>query len=133
MIRIRNHLHFEIDLHITEVEIVSSFIRKNFKFEMTTRLFTLIKSELFKSWWVFLFALLCFICYEQGIKVRDEQYRVLLSRLKKMKKEKLNALALQVELSDQVRSQENNARIEYLLMKELGVAPEGYKKIYFIK
>lgn len=100
---------------------------------MITRLFILIKSQLFASWWVFFFALLCFICYEQGIKIRNEHYRLLSRQLNELKNEKLNALALQAELSAQVQSLEDSRWIEYLLMKELGVVPEGYKKIYFIK
>lgn len=100
---------------------------------MVIQFFAQIKSQLFASWWVFFFALLCFICYEQGIKISNEQYRILSKQLLQLKNEKQNALALQVELSAQVQSQTDNSWIEFLLMKELGVVPEGYKKIYFIE
>lgn len=100
---------------------------------MITQFFTTLKSQLFASWWVFFFALLCFICYEQGIKIRNEQYTVLSKQLHGIKNEKRNALLLQTELLAQVQSQNDSSWIEFLLMKELGVVPEGHKKIYFIK
>ncbi len=106
---------------------------ERYTLDMTTQYFTLLKEQLFSLWWVFFFALLCFICYEQGIKIRNEQYHAFSKQLQELKNETQRALALQTELSAQIQGQNDNEWIELLLMKELGVVPEGYKKIYFIK
>lgn len=100
---------------------------------MAAQFFSTVKDQLFGSWWVFFFALLCFICYEQGIKIRNEQYHAFSKQLQELQSEKQRVLALQAELSAQIQSQNDSEWIEFILMKELGVVPEGHKKIYFVK
>lgn len=100
---------------------------------MIAQLFLTLKGHIYRSWWVFFFALLCFICYEQSIKIRNEQYQALSIQLQELQIEIQLSLLLQTELIAQVHSQTDRAGIEYILMKELGVVPEGHKKIYFIK
>lgn len=98
---------------------------------MATKLFKALKRQLFESWWVILFTLLCFFCYEQGVKMRNIQFQVLSKQLQEFQQEKQNALALQSELNAQIQSQEDTEWIELLLLRELGVVPEGQKKVFF--
>lgn len=96
-----------------------------------TQLLSTIKKQLLNSWWVFFFALLCFICYEQGIKRQNIQFQALKKQLSELQHEKETALSLHTELSAQILSQQDRDWIELTLMKELGVIPEGQKKVFF--
>jgi hypothetical protein len=94
---------------------------------------TSIKRHLIDSWWVFFFALLCFFCYEQGVKVWNVQFKTLSKRLDDLRTDKEVALRLQDELSSQIESQNEVEWIELTLMNKLGLVPEGQKKVYFTK
>ncbi|MBA3237599.1 MAG: hypothetical protein H0T62_04520 [Parachlamydiaceae bacterium] len=96
-----------------------------------TRLLFSAKKQLLNSWWVFFFALLCFICYEQGIKRQNIQFQTLMKQLKELQHEKATAMSLHTELSAQILSQTDLDWIELTLMKELGVVPEGQRKVFF--
>lgn len=100
---------------------------------MVTRLVYTLKQQFFDSWWVYFFALLCFICYEQGGKRRNIQFQTLSKQLQELQQEKQNALVLQTELTAQILSQKDDDWVELLLIRELGVVPEGQKKVYFTK
>lgn len=98
---------------------------------MMTQLLSASKKQLLNSWWVFFFALLCFICYEQGIKRQNIQFQALMKQLRELQHEKEAATSLHTELSAQILSQQDLDWIELTLMKELGVVPEGQRKVFF--
>jgi hypothetical protein len=90
-------------------------------------------SLLSRSWWVILFLLICGILYERKLKERDHLYVQLHEQLKALQQEKVQALQKQRDLQLQINSQNDFAWIELTLMKELGLVPEGQKKIYFYR
>jgi hypothetical protein len=94
-------------------------------------LFFLLKKHLFDSWWVFFFALLCFICYEQGVKAWKTQHKILSFRLNELQNEYEVALRRKTELKEQIQSQNDPEWIELVLMNKLGLVPEGQKKVIF--
>lgn len=98
---------------------------------MAAKFLSSFKVELLKSWWVLFFTLLCFVFYEREVKEWNIQHLALSKQLLELQKDKQQALAQQIELRNQVQSQESPEWIELLLMRELGVVPEGSKKIYF--
>lgn len=85
----------------------------------------------FKYWWVVLFCLLCAIFYEQQRKKIDLEYSKLHQQLVKLQNIKLEKLKVQEDLLLKVNSQSDPNFVELLLMKELGVVPEGQTKIFF--
>ncbi len=89
--------------------------------------------RIFKSWWVILFVLFCFMLYEQGIRQVNGQYKFLKKQLDALENEKEDALAKQNDLLLQINSHSDPAWIELTLMKGLGLVPEGQTKIYFKK
>ncbi|MBA3603439.1 MAG: hypothetical protein H0W50_07315 [Parachlamydiaceae bacterium] len=91
------------------------------------------KKQLLDSWWVLFFALLCFICYEQGIKVWSYQFNSLNAQLHELQSAKTKALLQHDMLLAQVESQNDIDWIELTLMRELGMVPEGQKKVFFTK
>jgi hypothetical protein len=98
---------------------------------MFDRTIKFIEKFIFSFWWVILFILLCFVLLEQGIKERDQEFFKLNEHLKFLQQERETAIALQEDLLLQVNSQSDPAWVELLLMKGLGVVPEGQKKVFF--
>lgn len=98
---------------------------------MTTQLLPPLKKQFIDSWWVFFFALLCFICYEQGVKVWNGQYKILSARLHDLQNENEAALQLKIELTEQIQSHDDPEWVELILMNKLGLIPEGQKKVIF--
>lgn len=92
-----------------------------------------IDEAIFKSWWVILFCLLCYMSLERGqISVRASK-SLLSERLQDLKKEKEHASEMQKKLKLQISSQQDPAWIELILMKNLGLVPDGQTKVYFIE
>jgi hypothetical protein len=86
---------------------------------------------LISSRWVILFALLCYIGYEQSLRTRNDQFLMLSEQLDTLLENKKKALALQNDLKTQVSSQSDPVWVELTLMKGLGLVPEGQTKIFF--
>lgn len=84
-----------------------------------------------KSWWVVLFILTCYMFYEQGLKKRDLDYDKLHLQLVDLQQQKKEALSLREDLILQVNSQSDPAWVELVLMKGLGLIPEGQTKVFF--
>lgn len=84
-----------------------------------------------QSWWVFLFLALSSLFYFRGMEGKEAAYRELRYRLAALEKEKVLASEEQEELKLQIKSQSDPAWIEMVLMKGLGVVPEGQVKVYF--
>jgi len=85
----------------------------------------------FRFWWVALFTLFCYTVLEQGLGKVNTEYSKLNDQLVKIQTEKIKAFAKQEDLLLQVNSQSDPAWVELLLMKGLGVVPEGQIKVLF--
>lgn len=92
---------------------------------------TLIEGFLFKYWWTVLFCLGCLMFYEQGKKKVSLEYDKLHLQLNSLQALKDEQLKIQEKLMLKVNSQSDPDFVELLLMKELGVVPEGYTKVFF--
>lgn len=86
---------------------------------------------LYRSWWVIAFALICLIFYEQGLKKRHADYILLSENLQNLEKKKEVAIAKQIDLQTAINSQSDPAWVELILMKGLGLVPEGQQKVFF--
>lgn len=69
--------------------------------------------------------------YEQGLKKRDLDYDKLHLQLVDLQQQKKEALSLREDLILQVNSQSDPAWVELVLMKGLGLIPEGQTKVFF--
>jgi hypothetical protein len=86
-----------------------------------------------RSWWVFLFFLLSFIGYDQAIKKKNKdisKFKTNLCALENMKQQKKQE---NEELTQMINSQNDPAWIELVLMRDLGVVPDGKLKVHFVK
>lgn len=91
----------------------------------------IVENLLMKGWWVVLFILTCYMFYEQGLKKRDADFNKLQIQLVNLQQQKKEALSLREDLVLQVNSQSDPAWVELVLMKGLGLKPEGQTKVFF--
>lgn len=85
-----------------------------------------------RSWWVVLFILGCYICYEQGLRKREADFVKLQQHFQDLQQEKVLAIRQQENLLMQINSQSDPDWVELTLMKGLGLVPEGQTKVLFI-
>ena len=111
---------------------MAAFNNKN-QLEKKSIIEKLFESLIIRSWWVILFLLISYIGYDQGIKKRKANIYEITCRLQELEKEKKIALAQKEDLLLKINSQSDPAWIEMVLMKELGVVPEGQLKVHFKK
>jgi hypothetical protein len=87
-----------------------------------------------KQWlWVGFFCLGVAFVYSQSMKKKKEaltEYAYLLVELEKTRE---NLAVDKEQLLLKIASQADPAWIEMILMRDLGVVPEGYLKVYFKK
>lgn len=86
-----------------------------------------------RSWWVAAFLALSYFGYAQAIKPKETEIGQLKFRLGELQKERRVALNEKEDLIARIHSQNDPAWIEMILMKELGVVPDGYLKVHFKK
>lgn len=91
----------------------------------------LIAKFFLRSWWTILILLLCFGFYEHEHKKRQEISSILTAQKNELQNKKINALERHDSLLMQINSQTDPAWIELVLMKKLGLVPEGQTKIFF--
>ncbi len=84
-----------------------------------------------RFWWLLLFITLCLAIYAKGMQKKKEIFFQLDSKIKDLQLQKEMALQKREQLQLQIESQNDPAWIEMLLMKKLGVVPEGQVKVYF--
>lgn len=82
--------------------------------------------------WVLAFTLFCIIFLEQTIKLKDTEYSELLSMKITLENQISREVSIQDDLTHEINSQSDPAWVELTLMKELGLAPEGQRKIVFV-
>jgi len=86
-----------------------------------------------QSWWVVLFFLFSFIVYDQSIKIKNRELVALKCRYDSIENKKDNLIRTKEDLLVRRDSCQDPEWVEQLLIKELGVVPSGYMKIYFKK
>ena len=86
-----------------------------------------------KSWWVLAFCILTCAAHFHFMKEKKNAVTSLISRLEEMEQEKWLALQKKEDLHLRLASQTDPAWIEMILMRELGVVPEGFLKVHFSK
>jgi hypothetical protein len=86
-----------------------------------------------KYWWVFVFCVLTGLVYFHSFKEKKEAVRLLGLRLVEMDSEKTLALQKREDLQLRIASQNDLGWIEMILMRDLGVVPDGFLKVHFKK
>ena len=83
-------------------------------------------------WWVLVFCLTACCIYIYFMKQKSLEQQVLAQQLDAMEQEKILALQEKEFLHLQIASQKDPSWIEMILMRDLGVVPEGWLKVHFI-
>jgi predicted ferric reductase len=86
-----------------------------------------------RSWWVIVFVVLGSLFYLYAIKQKDQTYKEMTIRLRGLEREKEMALVERQDLLLQIDSQADPAWVEMVLKRNLGLVPEGQRKVYFHK
>lgn len=98
------------------------------KTQARSRLF---EEIILKSWWVIVFFFICFFAYEQATNRKDQEVKLLQSKLTDLQKNIADTLHLKEYLLLQMASREDPEWIEMILIEELGLVPEGHTKVIF--
>jgi hypothetical protein len=86
-----------------------------------------------RFWWVIAFCVVTGLLHVHFLKEKKGAISHLVARLDLMEKEKLFALQKREDLRERIASQTDPAWIEMILMRDLGVVPEGFLKVHFKK
>lgn len=86
---------------------------------------------LFRSWWVFGFAIVCYMLYEQGMRKREMEYNKHYGRVSSLKNDICTAAAVQEDLLLRINSQSDPAWVELTLKRGLGLVSEEQTKVWF--
>lgn len=89
------------------------------------------KSTLYHNGWVLLFIAACGIIYFNALGRKNQVLAVLDQQLKALEVQQAMLLGEKEDLMLQIQSQSDPAWIQLILMKELGLVPEGQTKVYF--
>jgi len=81
--------------------------------------------------WVSIFCLCTAVVYGHGMKQKKGLISEYSFLLQEMEKEKSFVLSQKEDLNLKIASQSDPAWIELVLMRDLGVVPEGWLKIHF--
>jgi hypothetical protein len=84
-----------------------------------------------KSWWVLIFCLLSGVCYLQASSNKKALIYDLQTKALQLQTEKDQALKMREDLELKIASNADPAWIELVLLREVGVVPEGYLKVHF--
>jgi len=84
-------------------------------------------------WWVLCFCFISVSLYLHFVQEKNVQSQEVASRLEKILKEKRVAQIEQESLRLQIESQNDPSWIEMILMRDLGVVPDGWLKVHFAK
>ncbi len=93
-----------------------------------------VAEELFlRSSWVMFFIFICLMVYESNLKHYRHDLKSLQTKVAGLVKEKQEAKALNESLKLKVSSHDDPAWVNLVLMEELGLVPDGQRKIIFKK
>lgn len=88
-------------------------------------------SWLRETWWVFSFCCLTGLVYLHAVKNRNASLQEMAFRCREMEKHRFEVLQEKEDLSLRIASQHDPAWVEMVLMREIGVVPEGWVKVHF--
>ncbi|MDF2577592.1 MAG: hypothetical protein K0S74_1076 [Chlamydiales bacterium] len=94
-------------------------------------LFPWIEILFIKSWWMILFIISAFCLFESSMAEKRIEQTKLSQQLATLQQKLYDVKELQADYQAQIASQNDHEWIELTLLKELGLVPEGYTKIYF--
>jgi hypothetical protein len=83
------------------------------------------------NWWVVAFCAITAVIHFHFIKEKKDALCHLNGRLQEMEMEKVLVLERREDLELRIASQNDPAWIEMVLMRDLGVVPEGFLKVHF--
>ena len=86
-----------------------------------------------KSWWVYLFCIFSFFLFNHFSGKKKIEISNLEKKRSYLECQRDYALSKKEELYVQICSQSDQSWIEIVLMKQLGLVPDGYMKIHFKK
>jgi hypothetical protein len=82
-------------------------------------------------WWTATFCLLIAGLYGQGMKKQNASLREVTLRFSEIEHETLLAMEEKENLSLRLASQSDPAWIELVLLRQMGVVPDGFLKVHF--
>ncbi len=85
----------------------------------------------FRFWWSILFILICYAVYVHGMQKKKETFDALKEKQTQLQAQLARNLSEQEDLRTQIDSQSDPAYRELLMMKKLGMVPDGQTKVYF--
>jgi hypothetical protein len=88
-------------------------------------------SILSRNWWVIAVCAVTTITYFHFRNEKKETLSEMTDRLEKMEEKKLLQLEKRDDLQLRIASQSDPAWIEMVLIRDLGVVPEGFLKVHF--
>jgi hypothetical protein len=91
------------------------------------------KSWLREWWWVLCFCVVTTSIYFQNMQEKKRKLAELMTRQDSLHREMLLATQERDSLRLQMDSQNDPSWIEMVLMRDLGVVPEGWLKVHFAK
>lgn len=86
---------------------------------------------IFRCWWVFVFFVAVSVFYVQSVKSTSQEIFEHKNKLALLEKQKSDAYRENEDLTMMVNSLSDPAWIEIILMRDLGVVPEGKIKVHF--
>jgi hypothetical protein len=86
-----------------------------------------------RGWWVVAFCAVTGAFHFHFMKEKKSAVQLLTLRLSEMEHAKWQALQKREDLQLRIASQNDPAWIEMILMRDLGVVPEGFLKVHFKK
>lgn len=89
------------------------------------------RREVWSWWWVFSFMALCFTSYAHASKKKIEECERLHGKVEELTRIRDRALLEKEGLLLEIQSQSDPQWIQMVLMRKLGLVPEGQKKIVF--
>ncbi len=84
-----------------------------------------------QAWWVILFGILCYMVFENSVKMLKDEFSRLQEHYKELERQEKETLILQEKLKLELNSQSDPAWVELVLKKGLGLIPEEQIKVFF--
>jgi hypothetical protein len=86
-----------------------------------------------RSWWVVTVCLLALIVYIPAMRARRAALQNISARMIELQQQKQTVLEHKEQLALALASQNDPAWVELVLLRELGVVPDGFLKVHFKK
>jgi hypothetical protein len=84
-----------------------------------------------RSWWVFLFIAAVLVPYSAAVKKKKASIEEMKAKISSLESVYHSYLEEREDLSLQIASLDDPAWIEQILMRDMGLVPEGYIKVHF--